>query len=321
MENICRELEKKIYENRIDSPNLVTESNIDKKINSIICAAMKERNPTLKDKSEESRPYWKKDFFNLNKAPIFNELNEDAQNHILTECAQGMLEESYYIEKSGTHYTSKMMLLSESTQEKMLYATIAYDEVVHFHSICSFLYRDPSSFNNQSFICLLKEMIETGDKPTLTFIIQVLLEGWGITHYQQLMKNAQDPNLAQAFREILADEARHHGSGVTLFEASKLNNKQVSYIVEALVRFFEMIRIGQVSVISNTEKATGHLSKDQKIKMLESIDNQAVTYSKLELLKTLIVNHSGRIISDKLEKYNAFRPYSNQESVEFLSMN
>src|SRR5262245_44015062 len=71
---------------------------------------------------EESadRSLWPASYFGLEQVRVYRDSDEAEQRAILLGCSHNILAEIYYIEKCGMYFASKMCLLSESAQERML---------------------------------------------------------------------------------------------------------------------------------------------------------------------------------------------------------
>ena len=145
------------------------------------------------------------------------------RRRILVACARDLLTEAYYIEKLGLGFTAKMALLSETTEERMLYCLFAGDEAAHLHAIAAYVGDGAAaSAPDDPFLALLTEAIAAGDKPGLTYVVQVVLEGWGIAHYQSIARDCRDGDLRRTLLRLARDEALHHGSGVALLKRRPL---------------------------------------------------------------------------------------------------
>ncbi|MGI8504071.1 MAG: hypothetical protein ACR2LR_23495 [Hassallia sp.] len=99
-------------------------------------------------------PPWDTTHFNLHNVKIFTDATADEQVEILQLCSCGLLEESYFIEKAGMGYMAKMVLLAETTEERMLYALFCADEASHFAQIRQFL-PTPEPVGNNFFLRFL----------------------------------------------------------------------------------------------------------------------------------------------------------------------
>ena len=194
----------------------------------------------------------------------------------------------------------------------MLYSLFAADEAVHFSWISGYVSAERGlESSGNPFIKLLDDVLRGEDKLTLTYIVQVILEGWGISHYHTLLRDSTDAGLNKIFESIIKDEARHHASGLILFNEQKPSPSQVASLVETMSRLLFMVQIGPQSVVSQIERVKGHLSRAQKIKIFEELQCEIETAKKLDVLKSLIRSAAcAEPISEMLDRIRAFKPYS-----------
>ncbi len=252
-------------------------------------------------------PYWDADYFNLENATLFKNATISQQKEILRLTSRGILEEAYFIEKAGIGYMAKMVLLSETTEERMLYSLFCADETSHLAKIMPFL-EGISVDTNDPFLQLLGNIVESEDKSVILFVLQVVLEGWGLSHYRSLAKECCHPDLSIVFRSFLEDESRHHATGVILFQQQSLSLSSQRKILEILTSFLEMIRVGPQRVVNAVEMVLGDLSRSQKIKLLEELDTQTHSNSRLSILRYLI-SKQGSVFVSELEERGIFRGY------------
>ncbi len=251
--------------------------------------------------------YWGADYFNLENATLFRNATISQQKDILKLTSQGILEEAYFIEKAGIGYMAKMVLLSETTEERMLYSLFCADETSHLAKIIPFLENIPID-TNAPFLQLLADVVESEDKSVILFVLQVVLEGWGLSHYRSLAKECCYPDLSVVFHSFLEDESRHHATGVTLFQQQSLNLSSQRTILEILTSFLEMIRVGPQRVVNAVEMVLGDLSQSQKIKLLEELDSETHSNTRLSILRSLI-SKQGSVFVSELEERGIFRGY------------
>ncbi|MGB3533213.1 MAG: ferritin-like domain-containing protein [Microcoleaceae cyanobacterium] len=251
--------------------------------------------------------YWNADYFNLENATVFRNATLSQQKEILRLTSRGILEEAYFIEKAGMGYMAKMVLLSETTEERMLYSLFCADESSHLAQIIPFL--EGISINtNDPFLQLLEDVVESEDKSVILFVLQVVLEGWGLNHYRSLAKACCNRDLSIVFNSFLEDESRHHATGVTLFQQQSLSLSSQKTILEILTSFLEMIRVGPQRVVNAVEMVLGDLSRSQKIKLLEELDTETHSNTRLNILRCLI-SKQGSLFVSELEEKERFRGY------------
>lgn len=258
-------------------------------------------------------PFWSAAHFDLDRVSLFRSASEEEQSRVLKAASTHLLEESYYIEKSGLAFTAKMVLLSETTQERMLYSLFAADEATHLHQVESYLAAPPRAAGENPFLKLIAEIIETGNKTGLTYLIQVILEGWGVGHYRAIAHDCRDESLGLTLKQIVKDEALHHGSGVMLFNRTPIASRDKEQIIEVLVRLFSMVQAGPQSVVAALESVKGHLSETQKVKAFREIGCEAQSARRIELLKSLMSGGASGAILQGLESRGVFKPFTPEE--------
>jgi hypothetical protein len=294
----------------------------DNKVNRILASALEGRigkQTDVKISKQLDLIYWNANFFGLDKVSFFQEASEEEQDGILQQCCEGVMKEAYFIEKAGIGYMAKMISIAETTEERMLYGCFCSDEVVHLSQICRFL---PESFLNNEFaeignqfLELLAEVAESSDKTVLLFILQVVLEGWGLTHYRSLAKSCQNPELGAVIQSFLNDESRHHATGITLLNRTQINSISRGIIVEILAQFLQMVQIGPQSVVTAISNVKGGLSRQQSIQVLEELDTQNHSGVRLELLRSLMQSEQSIGIINELEMRGMFQPLPAEKCV------
>ncbi|MGJ3247164.1 MAG: ferritin-like domain-containing protein [Elainellaceae cyanobacterium] len=258
---------------------------------------------------EARLPYWDATYFGLDRVQLFQDSTPAEQQAILHRASQALIQETYCIEKAGMGYMSRMALLAETLEERMLYTLFAAEETTHFVQICPFLDHEPDAIANP-FLQLLSTVVECNDQALLVFVIQVVLEGWGLTHYRFLANDCLNHELRQRFHGFLRDESRHHGTGVTLFNQRHLTDSSRADIVDVLVQFLQMVQVGPQAVVEAIAQVKGHLSRTQRIQILSELDTETHSGGRLRLLRSLMQKGEGRAIAQRLDQLNVFQPLS-----------
>ncbi|MEW6129968.1 MAG: ferritin-like domain-containing protein [Acidobacteriota bacterium] len=292
----------------LDAP--VTEER--ESLNAILASALKNKANFQAVKEASEKSCWSASHFGLDQVALFNQSTDDERQEILQGCSANVLAEAYYIEKCGMYFAPKMSLLAESVEEKMLYNLFAADETMHFSWIAQFVNQKAiENYLHNPFIQMLAEILRREDKTTLTYIVQIILEGWGINHYNLLMKNCCDARLRQIFEQILKDEARHHGSGLILFNEKRLTAKHLETISEILIGFFRMVQVGPQMVVAQIEQIKGHLSTAQKTQIFNELSCEQETAKRIETLKSFIrAARYEEVIIERLERAKVFDPFT-----------
>lgn len=250
---------------------------------------------------------WSPDVYGLDQLKEFHNLEKEKQNKILEKMAISKLLEAYFIEKAGMSFAAKMSLCAESLNEQKLFSLFASEEATHFHFLQTVLEGkgiDLAGDKEDPFIKLLNEVIATGERRPLIFIIQVVLEGWGIDHYAGLERRCQHGQLKHQLKSILKDEAAHHGSGLSLFQINDLTKSEQNYINEMMIDFLGMVNCGPIG-LTNVCDESG-LQFD--LKYHDEIQSRQETKRKLDLIKTLMNRAKAYPIVEKLEKLKLFQP-------------
>ncbi|MEA5570434.1 ferritin-like domain-containing protein [Calothrix sp. UHCC 0171] len=261
--------------------------------------------------------YWGASFFGLDKVTIFQNAPIAERAKILQLCSCNILEEAYAIEKVGVYYMAKMVLLSESTQEQMLYALYSADEVTHLAQISRFLPKSQAQILEleHPLLKFLTDIVDTEDKAVILFVLQVVLEGWSLSHYRSLAIECREPDLSLTLQGFLADESRHHGTGVMLFHQMSLTQSSQDLIVKILVDFLRMMQLRQQSILAAIAQVKGYLSRSQKIRILEELDIENYNHTCLKFLRSLMRNPNSGAILHQLEVRGAFQPLSASECI------
>lgn len=275
------------------------------KLHRVLASALKQKGKP--ESHQLSSSPWDAAFFNLSQIVLFQAATAKEQTHILQLASQSLLAESYFIEKAGVGYMAKMTLLAETTEERMLYALFSADETTHLAQLSPFISKETSAETNDPFLKLLESLLETADRAVLQFVIQVVLEGWGLSHYRHLSKYCRHPALANLFHSFLDAEARHHGAGVTLFDRKNLSNHNRLVVIEALAAFLQMVRVGPQRLVEAIATVKGDLSRFQRIQLLTDLETESHSGMRLGVLRSLITPVAPDI-AETLDEHNLFSP-------------
>ncbi|CAN1209532.1 Ferritin-like domain-containing protein [Tumidithrix helvetica PCC 7403] len=279
----------------------------DRPLQRILAAALKERGDRGIHTSAQGI-YWNAPFFNLDRVKLFQDADDIEQITILQLANQSLLEEAYFIEKAGVGYMAKMVLLAETVEERMLYALFAADEATHLSQIGHFLPVPEPDSRDRPFLRLLADVVNGADKAVLLFVVQVVLEGWGIGHYRQLAKTCGDRRLSDLFSSFLHAEARHHSTGFTLFDRMARSTASHAAIADVLATFLRMVQVGPQSVVGAIEQVKGHLTRSQKIQILQELGTETHSGKRLQLLRSLMRGETAVGIVQALAERGAFEP-------------
>lgn len=251
---------------------------------------------------------WDAAFHGLDRVAAYRALPAARRREVLRACARGLLSESCHIERVGLAFTAKMALLSRSEDERQLYALFAADEARHLHDVGRFLPGGPSAASENPFLGLLGEIVERGAKPGLTRLIQVVLEGWGLTHYGSLARACRDESLRKTLRRVIKDEALHHGSGVVLCSEEPLTRAERREVEDWLLRLCRMVQAGPQAVVAALEAARGSLSRRERERAFAELACESHSAERLALLRALVASCGETASLSRLERMGAMRP-------------
>ena len=295
------------------NPNLTApELPAEHALRAVLASALKSRPAPA---PTQAAAYWPATHFNLSQASLFIAASAEEQTQILSACGRNLLAEAYYIEKSGMYFAAKMSLLADTAQERMLYSLFAADEATHFNWIAQYISDvGEADYGQHPFLTLLNDVLQNEERGTLAYLIQVVLEGWGIAHYHALAKDCLDAGLTDVLAQIIKDEARHHGSGLILCNERAFSAAQLARLVELLQQFFAMVQVGPQMVVGETERVLGPLSRNQKTKLFAELECETMTARKMATLTGLLKNtNCGSAVIAELARRDVLRPFTAAE--------
>jgi hypothetical protein len=253
--------------------------------------------------------YWPAEFFGLHQSTLFLQAGFEQQTEILSRCSQHLLQEAYFIEKSGLAYCAKMVLLAETTEAAQAYSLIGADEATHLHWVTPYIQPFSRTEPTGVFLDFLTALIEEGDANCLAYLLQVILEGWGLQHYRSLAADCLDPHLQTLFLDIIRDEALHQQTGTLLFQPQKLSVSQQNFLLDSLATFLDMVRRGPEAVVMQVESVLGHLNTQQKTQLLQQISAGSQIANKLKILQKLMHIPGCDYFIEQLDAKKMFVPH------------
>ena len=254
-----------------------------------------------------NKVYWQAEHYNLDKSKLYMSLDETKKSEIIFRLNKWSLELIYFIEKFGLNYGAKMILGAESEEEKSLYSLFAGDEVRHRLLIEPFLLNGkPEDLSIHPLLNSLSYCLSNGTKETMTFTIQVILEGFGLMHYSTLRDSCQNIDLKNVFDSILRDEVGHHGMGVALTKKAKLNKKDKTQILDTTQMFVRSL-LDAEWVLKSVLETTGGLTKTQIEDFRAQINWRESQNIKVKKMSQLISKVGYNQLSDELDGLGAFR--------------
>lgn len=255
--------------------------------------------------AESDAIYWSAESFGLDRVKAYREASPEIQKKILAECSYTLLREAFAIERAGMAFASKMVLLSDDLESRILYSQFAAQEAAHYQAIAAYIPHEPTDLADDPFLGVLKAAIEQGDRMTLTLIIQVFLEGWGLLHYKKLQKDCLNPGLADEFRQILQDEAHHHGSGIALLNLDNLTKDQRNHALVTLKTLLSMVASGPWNVATILQKYLAEGSQSPTV-FFSELGHEFETPQKLQQLRRILEVGGAQCFVDELDREKFF---------------
>jgi len=265
--------------------------------------------------SDPQTLFWDATYLGLNGVKYFREAAPELQQQILQIANRDLLEEIYWVEQAGVGYMAKMVTLSETHEERMLYGLFTADEATHLAAIQAF-FTDEPVFRGDGFLSYMGKLLESTDKALLMTLIQVVLEGWGLTHYRSLARHCQNPQLATTLQGFLEAESRHHALGTIQIQSYReYSHESLENIRAALSDFLYMVQVGPQRLLGAIAQVLGDLSSEQRVKILEELETEPYSNSRLQLLRSLIVGTVPDSICQSLEAQGCFQAYRAHQCV------
>ena len=276
-----------------------------RKLHRILASALGQK--PSNDRKEIVSSLWNAEFFGLNKSSLFTKSTPIEQIQILQIANQGLLAESYFIEKAGIGYMAKMTLLAQSTEERMLYSLFGADEATHLSGLAPFVTAETIQATKDPFLKLLESLLEVAERSVLILIIQIVLEGWGLSHYRTLSKSCCHTELSYLLQSFLQAESRHHGAGIVLFDSATLTKANQATVIETLAAFLQMVQAGPQRLVEAVSSIKGGLSNHQRIQLFAELETETHSGTRLQVLRSLITPAAPNI-AEALDAKNLFSP-------------
>jgi hypothetical protein len=257
--------------------------------------------------TRENRDYlWPATRFSLQHSRFWRKLDPETQKNILILLSQRNLASSWWIENSGRSYGAKMILLAQSEEERSLHCLFTAEETIHMKEFENFMNFNLNwELHSHPMLNPLERVIKEGDRETLLLIVQVLLEGFGLAHYQGLSEDCLSPELKSAYSEILKDEARHHGTGIIFAQEMKPSPNSLDHMFEFSREFIHSF-MNVTWIQTALETYTSPLSTKELHDLKEDLQTEKVNHTRCQRFKDMIqkVDHFGLV--KRLEENKVF---------------
>ncbi|HYR33663.1 MAG TPA: ferritin-like domain-containing protein [Burkholderiales bacterium] len=249
---------------------------------------------------------WDAQFFGLPRSARFRSAGQAEQRAVIEDCAAELLSESWFIERSGVVYCARMTFAADADDERRLFALIGADEATHSAWLEPWI-RDRAA-SADPFSRLIAGLVDAGGTQPLAYLLQIVLEGFGIAHYANLAAGCRDEALAAVLKRMAQDEAAHHAAGLAAFSAARLGDAERRFLADASYAFLQMIRIGPQAVVGALDRHVGIGGEALIAGVFEDLDAGAAADAKLRHLRRLFAQPGMESLVDELEQKGAFSP-------------
>ena len=253
-------------------------------------------------------PLWDARFFGLDRVACFRAANASQRREVLERCADALLNESWFIEQSGITYCARMTLAAQSPEEQRLYAMIGGDEAAHALWLSPWIRVDKA--RQDPFNVFISSLSQGGAQQPLAYLLQVVLEGYGITHYRALAQHCRDDALTATFTRMARDEALHHGSGLALFDAPRLTAADMCYVFDSINVFLNMLRNGPQAVVAALDCVIGLPREAAAQQVFDELHAPTASARKLAQLRRLMEQPGMQTLVDAAARGGLFEPCS-----------
>lgn len=267
------------------------------------------------DSPRDPRQIWREEFFGLHRTRFWRSANSAARENLLIRCASNVLREAMGIEHEAMDYCAKRVRIAEDAVEKQVYCLMAAEEARHFHWLDSLVAPLGANPAPDPFTVFLKRLVAEGTPLAQSYLLQVILEGWGISHYRRLGAGSGDPVVSRVMFGIARDEGLHYAAGVAHFDASLLTGHEREFIRVALAELCTMLACGPLAVLHETEVSAGGFGKSERKRTLENLQDEGLSAARLEHLARFVAHQGMAGEADWLRRQGLLTPFALEASL------
>lgn len=252
----------------------------------VVCRKLAARSPATYRAAEHGDPasYWPPDSFRLSALDFWRSVNDEARRQLLGQCAADLLREALGIERTAMDYCARRVLAADDPIEQQVYSLMAAEEARHYHWLCSLADEATVAAPPDEFSRFLARLVREATPHSQSYLLQIVLEGWGIAHYQRLAAHSRDAAVTRVMAAIARDEGLHYAAGVAHFNARRLSAPERALIREALAELCTMLACGPLAVLRAAEAAAGGFSADERLRAFATLTDDAATSLRLRRL-------------------------------------
>lgn len=256
--------------------------------------------------SPQRRVMWSEERYNLQFSSLYRSLSSGLQQEILEDLTKANLTLAYYIEKVGIYFGGRMASHAQSDEEREYYSLFSSEEVIHMRSIENYIgFKKDPIYHYHPLMGAIQKTLDFNDCDSMIFIIQVLLEGFGISHYSNLREFCLEPRLKEVFQKIIWDEARHHGSGLAMTANKKLLASSSDFIFDVSKDLIQSLK-RSCWIIRAFEHVGVPLSEEAKETLLAEIKFSNTTEHRMHKLEEIFRKGKQARILERLKNDKVF---------------
>jgi hypothetical protein len=268
-------------------------------------AARFARPPRAPAAPDGAAPLWTAAAFGLDRVPAFQQASGAIRQAVLQDCAHNVLAEAWSVECTGIRYCAAMAQWADSNDERELFERIGDDEAQHAAWLAQWLPEPPPADPFNRFI---GGLLDAGTAQPLAYLLQVMLEGFGITHYQSLTTGCGDTSLASMLRQLAIDEALHYGGALLVFKPERMNAAERRFVADGAYAFLQMFRVGPQAVVAALARTVDLQSRDALTRAFGALDCEGSAAAKLARLRTLMARPGMHWLVEELDAAGIFAP-------------
>lgn len=255
--------------------------------------------------------------FGLDRPTVVRDANEEICRSLCAIASRDVIQELQWIERTGMCFASKMALIAENLEERMLYTVFSAQETQHFDQIRAFNPDPAMPFSNNSFYEFLSDTVERGSRGAMMFLVQIIMEGWGLAYFKELAAGTRDKSLHGTLLGFAHDEAFHHGSGLVLFDASSLSGEDEIFIVNAMTLLLSTVRIGPQRLVAHIGEMLGGISVGSRETLFAELGGPEESQRRLDRIMKLTIASGYDRLARRLEETGLLRALSVAEAARF----
>lgn len=258
---------------------------------------------------------WREEFFGLHRTRYWLSANTASRETLVMRCASNVLREALGIEREAMDYCAKRVLAAEDAVEKKVYCLMAAEEARHYHWLDSLVSPLTTDLSPDAFALFLKRLVAEGTPLAQSYLLQIILEGWGISHYRRLGAGSRDPVTARIMLGIARDEGLHYAAGAAHFDALLLTDNERDFIRGALAELCTMLACGPLAVLRETEVCAGGFGKSERMQTLENLQEDGLLSARLEHLARFVAHKGMAGEADWLRSKGLLTPLPTEASL------